>query len=100
MAEALPQPPVAQRISVEDGKVTISLPLQPRKRVVSVKLEETLVEMLDDLWRSLGYQNRSEFIREAIVWYMAAVRAIARGLCVCDCSQPGARRIEDALPEA
>ena len=75
------------------------LPAVSRKRVVSVKLEETLLALLDEVWRSLGYQNRSQFIREAIVWYMMIVRSANRGLCICECDKPGAKRIEEVLAE-
>ena len=73
------------------------LPAVSRKRVVSVKLEETLLAMLDEVWRSFGYQNRSQFIREAIIWYMMMVRSAKKGLCLCDCSQPGARKPEEVM---
>ncbi len=43
------------------------------KRVVSIKLEIDLIEEIDRLWRRLGYTSRSEFIREAIIYYMQIV---------------------------
>ena len=77
------------------------LPAESRKKVVSVKMEETLIYELDRLWRSLGYSSRSEFIREAIVYYMMIVRAVRQsGLCLCECNQPGAKSLEDILAES
>jgi metal-responsive CopG/Arc/MetJ family transcriptional regulator len=43
------------------------------KKVVSIKLEVDLLEEIDRLWRSLGYTSRSEFIREALIYYMQVV---------------------------
>ncbi|ABM81092.1 ribbon-helix-helix domain-containing protein [Hyperthermus butylicus] len=45
------------------------------KKVVSVKLEVEIIEELDRTWRALGYTSRSEFIREAILYYMQVVQA-------------------------
>ena len=84
-----------------DGGEFFELPAESRKKVVSVKMEETLIYELDRLWRSLGYQSRSEFIREAIVYYMMIVRAVRQsGLCLCECSRPGAKSLEDILAES
>jgi len=45
--------------------------IQPEvKKVVSVKLDVELIEQLDRCWRRHGYRSRSEFIREAILFYM------------------------------
>ena len=71
-----------------------------QKRVVSVKLEEHFIQIIDEFWQRHGYENRSQFIREAIVWYMNLIRAIERGLCVCDCNKKGAKKLEDVLYEA
>ncbi len=46
------------------------------KRVVSIKLEIDLIEEIDRLWRSLGYTSRSEFIREAILYYMQVAKQL------------------------
>ncbi len=48
----------------------IDVPVPSPKRVVSVKLEVELIEEMDRLWRLLGYNSRSDFIREAILYYM------------------------------
>ncbi len=84
-----------------DGGEFFELPAESRKKVVSVKMEETLIYELDRLWRQLGYSSRSEFIREAIVYYMMIVRAVRQsGLCLCERSSPGARSLEDILAES
>lgn len=49
------------------------IPVPPPKKVVSVKLEVDLIEEMDRVWRALGYNNRSDFIREAILYYMQVV---------------------------
>ncbi|WP_236698202.1 ribbon-helix-helix domain-containing protein [Pyrodictium occultum] len=63
-----------QRIEqrIETGNV-FEVPVSPPKKVVSVKLEVDIIEEMDRLWRSLGYTSRSEFIREAILYYMQVV---------------------------
>jgi len=52
----------------------IDVVLSPTKKVVSVKLDVDIIEELDKLWRRLGYNSRSEFIREAILFYMQYVQ--------------------------
>jgi len=39
-------------------------------KIVTVKLPEELVDLIDDLVTKLKYSNRSEFIREAIRQYI------------------------------
>ncbi len=72
-----------------------------RKKVVSVKIEERLLEEIDRAWRELGYGSRSEFIREAVIYYMLVRRAMnATNLCLCSCDEsPNAKRVEDVLAE-
>ncbi len=60
---------MARTVHGEDFDLVIPSP----KRVVSIKLEIDLIEEIDRLWRSLGYTSRSEFIREAIIYYMQIV---------------------------
>jgi len=52
----------------------IDVVLPPTKKVVSVKLDIDIIEELDRLWKKLGYNSRSEFIREAILFYMQYVQ--------------------------
>jgi len=52
----------------------IDVVLPPTKKVVSVKLDVDIIEELDRLWKKLGYNSRSEFIREAILFYMQYVQ--------------------------
>ncbi|MET1102181.1 MAG: ribbon-helix-helix domain-containing protein [Pyrodictiaceae archaeon] len=59
--------------TAEGGKregETFDIIIVPPKRVISVKLEAELVNLLDRIWREYGYSSRSEFIREAIMYYI------------------------------
>ncbi len=96
----LPQAPDDTRRRYPGGPV-FELGAPGRKKVVSVKIEERLLEEIDDTWRALGYGSRSEFIREAVIYYMLVRRALAAtNLCLCDCREnPNAKRIEDVLME-
>ncbi|RUM47354.1 MAG: hypothetical protein DSY37_02920 [Hyperthermus sp.] len=63
------------------------------KKVVSFKLDVSLIEEIDRVWSMLGYSSRSEFIRDAVIYYMqVAVRlknGYGDGRCRCDCPAPG-----------
>lgn len=52
-----------------DKDVILVLPGSPKK-VVSIKLEYDIINEIDEVWRKLGYRSRSEFIREAILYYI------------------------------
>ena len=80
---------------------TIFVRIAPRLRVVSVKIDEYLLRIVDDVWKTLGYASRSEFIREAIVWYLHAIRVSSSGrtICVCPCSAKGAKPLDRLLDE-
>ena len=72
---------MARRQKVYDVDNVFDIPVPPPKKVVSVKLEVDIIEEIDRIWRSLGYASRSEFIREAILYYMQVVmsnQAVAR----------------------
>lgn len=43
----------------------------PMTKVVTVKLDYDLLQVIDRLWKTLGYSNRSEFIRDALSYYLA-----------------------------
>lgn len=45
------------------------------QRVVSVKLDQKLLEHMDDAWKKAGYNNRSHFIRDAIRTYIEILQA-------------------------
>jgi len=47
-------------------------------RVVSVKLDVSLIKRIDDLCEKHHYKNRSEFIREAIMLYLAILQKFGR----------------------
>ena len=51
-------------------------------RVLSVKVDENLLREIDELVRELGYENRSVFIREALVFYLNLKRGLK---CRCEC---------------
>ncbi len=40
------------------------------KKVVSIKLEVELIHEIDAVWQKLGYRSRSEFLREAILYFL------------------------------
>ncbi len=50
--------------------VVFEVRMTPPKKVVSIKLEVDLIAEIDRLWPKLGYRSRSDFIREAILYYM------------------------------
>ncbi|HIP85198.1 MAG TPA: ribbon-helix-helix protein, CopG family [Pyrodictium sp.] len=61
---------IRQRVDNPFNSDYIDVVLSPAKKVVSIKLDVDIIEELDKLWRKLGYNSRSEFIREAILFYM------------------------------
>jgi len=63
-----------QRVNSLFNSDYIDVVLPPTKKVVSVKLDVDIIEELDKLWKKLGYNSRSEFIREAILFYMQYVQ--------------------------
>ncbi len=48
----------------------IEIIVEPPKKVVSFKLDVDIIEQIDRLWQSLGYRSRSEFLREAVLFYI------------------------------
>ncbi len=48
----------------------------PPKKVVSVKIDVDLLHEIDKVWRELGYKSRSQFIIEAIIYYMQVVKSM------------------------
>jgi len=64
---------MTSRQRVYDTGNVFDVPVSPPKKVVSIKLEVDIIEEMDRIWRSLGYASRSEFIREAILYYMQVV---------------------------
>ncbi len=61
-----------------DKNIIIVPPGSPKK-VVSIKLEVDIIREIDEVWRKLGYSSRSEFIREAILYY-AQIAPILRSV--------------------
>lgn len=47
-------------------------------KVVSVKLDLSMLKEIDDTYREYDYKSRSEFIREAIQVYMKLLRRFGR----------------------
>jgi Arc/MetJ-type ribon-helix-helix transcriptional regulator len=43
----------------------------PPKKVISIKLDADLIDIMDSVWKRYGYSSRSEFIREAILFFIA-----------------------------
>ncbi len=56
------------------GDRGIDIIVSSPKKVVSVKLDVEIIDEIDRVWRSLGYSNRSEFLREAILFYLQFVK--------------------------
>lgn len=56
------------------GSRDIDIIVSSPKKVVSVKLDVEIIDEIDRVWRSLGYSNRSEFLREAILFYLQFVK--------------------------
>ncbi len=54
-----------------DGSDVFEIIVTPPKRVVSVKLDIDTIELIDRIVQEYGYASRSEFIREAIYFYIA-----------------------------
>jgi len=52
-----------------DGRNIIIVSPGSPKKVVSIKLEVDIIREIDEVWKKLGYSSRSEFIREAILYY-------------------------------
>ena len=50
------------------------------KKVVSIKLDVDLINEIDRVWQRLGYSSRSEFIREAILYYLQHVTLLNQQL--------------------
>jgi metal-responsive CopG/Arc/MetJ family transcriptional regulator len=49
------------------------------KKVVSFKLDVDIISQIDELWPRLGYRSRSQFLREAVLFYVQYVqRRLAR----------------------
>lgn len=42
-------------------------------RIITVKVEEDLINRLDRVVRELGYKSRSELIREALEFYLKMI---------------------------
>lgn len=84
----------------------------PPTKVVSIKLPVDVIDLVDELWRKFGFKSRSEFIREAIIFYATMLEMMERrqrsddektsgGLCLGlpneQCSIPVAAEAFEAL---
>jgi len=48
------------------------------KKVVSFKLDVDIIAQIDEVWPQLGYQSRSQFLREAVLFYLQYVQRVLR----------------------
>ncbi|HWQ17634.1 MAG TPA: ribbon-helix-helix domain-containing protein [Sulfolobales archaeon] len=64
---------IVRKVSSESFELNVRIP-----RIVSIKLEQGTLRMLDDAWKKAGYRSRSDFIRDAIKIYMELLEEIAR----------------------
>ncbi len=79
------------------GDRDIDIIVSSPKKVVSVKLDVEIIDEIDRVWRSLGYSNRSEFLREAILFYLQFVKR--RGAAVSSAIQGRGPETIEALAE-
>lgn len=45
----------------------------PMSKIVSVKIDYDVLRVVDRLWKSLKYHNRSDFVRDAIIRYTLGI---------------------------
>jgi len=45
------------------------------KKGICFKLEVDLINTIDEIWRERGFSSRSDFIREAIIWYIGFIQS-------------------------
>ncbi|MCH4815363.1 MAG: ribbon-helix-helix domain-containing protein [Saccharolobus sp.] len=48
-----------------------------RSVVITFKLEENILSMVDEIVKNLGYEHRSDFIRDAIEKYINYLKSIS-----------------------
>lgn len=66
------------------------------KKVVSIKLDVDLINEIDRVWQKLGYSSRSEFIREAILYYLQHVTLFQQQLSPSSTSTGDGDEVEEA----
>lgn len=54
-----------------DEEVIVPTP----KKGICFKLEVDLINTIDEIWRRRGFSSRSDFIREAIIWYIGFIQS-------------------------
>jgi Arc/MetJ-type ribon-helix-helix transcriptional regulator len=64
---------IVRKVSSESFELNVRIP-----RIISIKLEQGTLRMLDDAWKKAGYRSRSDFIRDAIKIYMELLEEISR----------------------
>lgn len=57
---------------------TIEIISVPPTKVVSIKLPVDVIDLVDELWRKYGFRSRSEFIREAIIFYASVLEVVRK----------------------
>lgn len=61
-------------ISRENERGIIELPLEMSTRIVSFKLEDNIIDIIDKIAKEEGYTNRSDLIRVAIDEFLAFLK--------------------------
>ncbi len=64
---------IVRKVSSESFELNVRVP-----RIISIKLEQGTLRMLDDIWKKAGYRSRSDFIRDAIKIYIELLEEIAK----------------------
>lgn len=44
-------------------------------KIMSVKLEIEFIQKIDNLWKKYGYKSRSDFIRDALAFYLNKLKS-------------------------
>jgi|GEM_PF-6077396 len=52
----------------------IFIVVESPKKVVSFKLDVDIIAQIDEVWPRLGYRSRSQFLREAVLFYLQYVQ--------------------------
>ena len=58
----------------ENSDIVLIIP--PPKKTICVKIDQDLLDFVDRVVRELGYETRSDFFREAIIYYAQIVEKV------------------------
>jgi len=57
-----------------DSVNEIDIVVESPKKVVSFKLDVDIIAKIDEVWPRLGYRSRSQFLREAVLFYLQYIQ--------------------------